>query len=96
MKQMGLKAKIRAKKAYRHPAMGELACADLGEFAGNPALEAAGFFQIKVERAALQYGLAHVSLVVDLAHRLGNGDEGQAEQQGGEQFFHHGSLVWIV
>ena len=24
MKQMGLKAKIRAKKAYRHPAMGEI------------------------------------------------------------------------
>ena len=73
-----------------------LACADLGEFVGNTVVEAAGFFQIKIERAALYQGLAHVSLVVDLAHRLGNGDEGQAEQQGGEQFFHHGFLVWVV
>ena len=72
-----------------------LACADLGEFAGNPAVEAAGFFQIKVERAALQYGLAHVSLVVDLAHRLGNGDEGRQRSRAGSSFFIMDSLFGL-
>jgi len=69
---------------------------DLSEFAGNSAVEAAVFFQIKVERAVLYQVLAHFPLMVVCPFRLGNSSQGQTKEKGREQFVHHGFLVWIV
>ena len=65
-----------------------LAVGDLGDFLHYAFVEGAGLFQIAVKRRALQQALAEVFLRADMRYRRGHSGQWQAEEEGGDEFFH--------
>ena len=65
-----------------------LAVGDLGDFLHYAFVECAGLFQIAIKRRALQQALAEVFLRADMRYRRGHGGQWQAEEEGGDEFFH--------
>ena len=65
-----------------------LTVGDLSDFLHYAFVECAGLFQIAVKRRALQQALAEVFLRADMRYRRGHSGQWQAEEEGGDEFFH--------
>lgn len=65
-----------------------LTVGDLGDFLHYAFVECAGLFQIAIKRRALQQALAEVFLRADMRYRRGHSGQWQAEEEGGDEFFH--------
>lgn len=65
-----------------------LTVGDLSDFLHYAFVECAGLFQIAIKRRALQQALAEVFLRADIRYRRGHGGQWQAEEEGGDEFFH--------